>query len=201
MKRRKDVPAVAVSRKGEELHNGILVVVELGVRRLADSDRLDAFALDLVHEAERKVDLRLDGRHERAVGDWGVGANNHFEKLGQPVLIRAMLARERRILTEVVGHVGNCAGEVRLCAGCRPPLPEISAVPPRELERRDIGRVIAGCCNDDVDGVQLAVLGHNTLGSDFRDRRPHNLHVALLKRLEISFAGGDAVFPRMVSTG
>ena len=168
------VPAVAVAGEGEELHDGVLVVVELLVRRLADDDGLDALALDLVREAEGEVDLRLDGGHEGAVGDGCVGTNNHFEIIMISVF-HSSLSRGRggecwEGLTEVVGHVGDGAGEVRLGAGYRPPLAQVHAVPALDLEGGDVGRVVAGRGDYHVDGVQLAVLGLHALGCDLRDR-------------------------------
>ena len=72
------IPAITSSGKREQFHNGILMVVELRRGGLTDDGRLDSLALDLIHEGECEVDLRLNGRHQRAVGDGSIRANHHW---------------------------------------------------------------------------------------------------------------------------
>lgn len=99
-----------------------------------------------------------------------------------------------RELTEVVGHIRDCTCEISLRASYRPSFPEVHAVSTSQLEFRDVGCIVSGCRNNNINLMHLAILGDDTFRSDFSDGCSDNLDIILLKCLKVAFSRSDAGF-------
>lgn len=106
------------------------------------------------------------------------------------------LNRSRRVKrTEIVWHIRNSAGQIRLGARPSPSLSQIHPVTSDEREWRHVGGVIACGCDDHIHSIQFPIGCDDPLRSDFLDSSADNLHVRLLQCFEISVAGGHSTSP------